>query len=118
MSALKSKTEVRTRNWESALPSGNGHREGYPACPKSANRVGLAAGRHFRSTAMNRHREIGPAGPLRADIVVKVFLGRAKFIRAADASSEGRREGPYRFIQNRPGISVVELSKNQLSRDF
>jgi hypothetical protein len=62
-----------------------------------------------------------------ADIVAKVFLGgRTKFFRAADAFYERRREGPYRFIQNRPGISVVALksntaaqkSKDQLSRDF
>jgi hypothetical protein len=43
-----------------------------------------------------------------ADIVAKVFLGgRTKFFRAADAFYERRREGPHRFIQNRPGISVV-----------
>src|SRR5258705_5158229 len=62
-----------------------------------------------------------------ADIVAKVFLGgRTKFFRAADAFYERRREGPYRFIQNRPRISVVALksntaaekSKDQLSRDF
>src|SRR5258705_11127635 len=62
-----------------------------------------------------------------ADIVAKVFLGgRTKFFRAADAFYERRREGPYRFIQNRPRISVVPLksntaaekSKDQLSRDF
>ena len=61
------------------------------------------------------------------DSVAKVFLGgRTKFFRAADAFYERRREGPYRFIQNRPGISVVALksstaaekSKDQLSRDF
>jgi DNA-binding transcriptional regulator GbsR (MarR family) len=62
-----------------------------------------------------------------ANIVAKVFLGgRTKFFRAADAFYERRREGPYRFIQNRPRISVVALksntaaekSKDQLSRDF
>jgi len=62
-----------------------------------------------------------------ADIVAKVFLGgRTKFFRAADAFYEWRREGPYRFIQNRPGISIVALksntaaekSKDHLSRDF
>jgi hypothetical protein len=65
--------------------------------------------------------------PLMADIVAKVFLGgRTKFLRAADAFYERRREGPYRFIQNRPGTSIVALksvtaaeeSKDQLSRDF
>jgi hypothetical protein len=66
-------------------------------------------------------------GPSCADIVAKVFLGgRTKIFRAADAFYERRREGPYRFIQNRPRISVVALksntaaekSKDQLSRDF
>src|SRR5258707_9011541 len=52
--------------------------------------------------------------------------GRTKFLRTADAFYERRREGPYRFIQNRPGTSIVALksdtaaeeSKDQLSRDF
>ena len=66
-------------------------------------------------------------GLLLADIVAKVFLGgRTKFLRAADAFYERRREGPYRFIHNRPGTSIVALksdtaaeeSKDQLSRDF
>ena len=66
-------------------------------------------------------------GPKSADIVAKVFLGgRTKFLRAVDAFYERRREGPYRFIQNRPGTSIVALksvtaaeeSKDQLSRDF
>ena len=61
------------------------------------------------------------------DIVAEVFLGgRTKFFSAADTFYERRREGPYRFIQNRSGISVVALksstaaekSKDQLSRDF
>ena len=59
--------------------------------------------------------------------VAKVFLGgRTKLFRAADAFCERRRERPHRFIQNRPGTSVVvlksdtaaEKSKDQLSRDF
>ena len=67
------------------------------------------------------------SGQLSADIVAKVFLGgRTKFFRAADAFYARRREGPYRFIQNRSGISVVafkgstaaEKSKDQLARDF
>ena len=66
-------------------------------------------------------------GSFCADIVAKVFLGgRTNFFRAADAFYERRREGPHRFIQNRPGISVVALksntaaekSKDQLSQDF
>ena len=61
------------------------------------------------------------------DIVAKVFLGgRTKFFRAADAFYERRREGPYRFIQNRPATSVVALksdtgaekSKDQLSPEI
>jgi hypothetical protein len=64
---------------------------------------------------------------LLADIVAKVFLGwRTKILRAADAFYARRREGPYRFIQNRSRTSVVALksdaaaekSKDQLSRDF
>src|SRR5258705_11637456 len=63
----------------------------------------------------------------RADSVEKVFLGcRTKISRAADAFYARRREGPYRFIQNRPRTFLValksdaaaETSKNQLSRDF
>jgi hypothetical protein len=62
-----------------------------------------------------------------ADIVAKVILGwRTKILRAADAFYARRREGPYRFIQNRSRTSVVALksdaaaekSKDQLSRDF
>ena len=58
--------------------------------------------------------------------VAKVFLGwRTKILRAADPFYARRCEGPYRFIQNRSGISVVALksdaaaekSKDQLSRD-
>ena len=65
--------------------------------------------------------------PLCADIVAKVFLGwRTKILRAADASYARRREGPYRFTQNRSPVSVVALksdaaaekSNDQLSRDF
>jgi hypothetical protein len=61
------------------------------------------------------------------DTVAKVFLGgQTKFFRVADAFYERRREGPYRFIQNRPGTSIVVLkgdtaaeeSKDQLSRDY
>src|SRR5260370_25926132 len=65
--------------------------------------------------------------PVMADIVAKVFLGwRTKILRAADAFYARRREGPYRFMQNRSRTSVVALksdaavekSKDQLSRDF
>ena len=65
--------------------------------------------------------------PLLADIVAKVFLGcRKKIIRAADAFYAQRREGPYRFTQNRSWTSGVALksdaaaekSKDPLSRDF
>src|SRR5882757_2889856 len=83
--------------------------------------------RRFRSTSNNRHRHTGPAGPFRADIVAKVFLGRrTKILRTADALFAWRREGPYRFIQNRSWTSVVALksdaaaekSQDRLSRDF
>jgi hypothetical protein len=65
--------------------------------------------------------------PLCADIVAKVFLGwRTKILRAADAFSARRREGPYHFIQNRSLTSIgalksdaaAENSKDQFSRDF
>jgi hypothetical protein len=78
-------------------------------------------------TPMSGHRQPGRSGPKSADIVAKVFLGwRTKILRAADAFYTRRREGPYRFIQNRSRTSVVALksdaavekSKDQLSRDF
>ena len=55
-----------------------------------------------------------------------LFGWRTKIPRAADAHYAPRREGPYRFIQNRSRISVVALKsdaaaekpKDQLSRDF
>ena len=59
--------------------------------------------------------------------VAKVFSGcRTKILRATDAFYARRREGPYRFIQNRSRTSVVTLksgaagekSKDRLSRDF
>src|SRR5437867_3225179 len=65
--------------------------------------------------------------PFRVDFVAKVFLGcRTKIPRAADAFYVQRREGPYRFIQNRSRTSVAVLKsdaaaekpKDQLWRDF
>ena len=82
---------------------------------------------NFRSTPESGLNSDIVGGPKSADIVAKVFLGgRTKLFRVADAYYGRRREGPYRFIQNRPGISVVALksntsaekSKDQLSRDF
>src|SRR5260370_35674361 len=61
------------------------------------------------------------------DNVAKVFFGRStKILRTADPVRSRRREGPYRFVQNRPRTFVAALnseaaadkSKNQLSRDF
>ena len=75
----------------------------------------------------NGHQSSTARSRLLTDIVAKVFLGwRTKILRAADAFCKRRREGPYRFIQNRPGTSIVALksvtaaeeSKDQLSRDF
>src|ERR1700693_6196147 len=64
----------------------------------------------LRSTPKNGHRQTHPACPVGADIVAKVFLGwRTKILRAADAFYARRREGPYRFIQNRSRTSVVAL---------
>ena len=49
--------------------------------------------------------------------VAKVFLGgRTKFLRAADAFYARRREGPYRFIQNRPRTSVMALNCDAAAR--
>ena len=57
----------------------------------------------------------------------KSFSGwRAKIPRAADALYARRREGPYRFIQNRSRTFVAalksdaaaEISKDRLLRDF
>jgi hypothetical protein len=82
---------------------------------------------HGRSNPESGRRSAFGRGQLRADIVAKVFLGwRTKILRAADASYARRREGPYRFTQNRSRISVVvlksdaaaEKSKDQLARDF
>jgi hypothetical protein len=64
---------------------------------------------------------------LGARIGITSVLGwRTKIFRAADAFYERRREGPYRFIQNRSRTSVAALrsdaaaekSEDQLSRDF
>jgi hypothetical protein len=60
-------------------------------------------------------------------VLKKSFWGDERiFFRAADAFYARRREGPYRFVQNRPRTFVAvlnselaaEKSKNQLSRDF
>jgi hypothetical protein len=76
---------------------------------------------------MNGPRPTASRGPLMTDSVEKVFLGcRTKILGAADAFYAQRREGPYRFTQNRPRTSVVALksdaaaerSTDQLSRDF
>jgi hypothetical protein len=51
------------------------------------------------------------------DIVAKVFLGwRTKILRAADAFYARRREGPYRFIQDRSRTSVVALKSDAEQR--
>jgi hypothetical protein len=80
-----------------------------------------------RFTPNNGHGSAWARCPKSADFVAKVFSGwRTKILRAADASSAQRREGPYRFIQNRSWTSVVPLksdaaaekSKDQLWRDF
>jgi hypothetical protein len=95
----------------------------------ATRRVGDALGHSVMSAYVSAadFAESINLGQLLTDIVAKVFLGgRTKLFRAADAFYERRREGPYRFIQNRPGISVVALksytaaekSKDQLSRDF
>src|SRR6266436_6263294 len=81
----------------------------------------------FRSSPDNGHRQKRSVCLKSADIVAKVFLGwRTKIPRADDASYARRREGPYRFIQNRSRTFAVTLksdaaaekSKDRLSRDF
>jgi hypothetical protein len=55
---------------------------------------------------------------LLANIVAKVLLGwRTKISRAADAPYAPRREGPYRFTQNRSRTSVGVLKKRRSSRE-
>ena len=60
-------------------------------------------------------------------LLQKSFWGdERKFLETADAFYARRREGPYRFVQNRPRTFVAALksdaaaekSKDQLSRDF
>jgi hypothetical protein len=88
----------------------------------------LASASTVCSAPINGHSQRLSARLKGADIVAKVFLGwRTKILRAADAFYARRREGPYRFIQNRSLASVgalksdaaaAEKSKDQLSRDF
>src|ERR1700747_596706 len=94
-------------------------------CNSATIHPGLSIFWMYRLVRSSRLRE-EPLPPL-ADIVAKVFLEwRTKILRAADAFYARRREGPYRFIQNRSLASVVALksdaaaekSKDQLSRDF
>ena len=64
-------------------------------------------------TPVSGHRQAVSACPKSADSVEKVFLGcRTKILRAADAFYARRREGPYRFIQNRSRTSVVALKSD------
>jgi hypothetical protein len=59
-------------------------------------------------------------------LLQKAFWRSSKILRAADAFCGRRREGPYRFIENRSRTSVVALKsdaaaeryKDRLSRDF
>jgi hypothetical protein len=83
--------------------------------------------RRCLEVALLRHAAVRDYVRLWDDIVAKVFLGwRTKIPRAADASYARRREGPYRFIQNRSRTFAVALksdaaaekSKDRLSRDF
>jgi hypothetical protein len=72
-------------------------------------------------------RDVRLESAIKQDIVANVFLGcRTKILRTADAFYAWRREGPYRFIQNRPrtflaalkSYGAAEKSKDQLLRDF
>ena len=101
-----------------------------PATSSSPHTAGSLKASTRRDSSRRRHCSITcneDACPVVADIVAKVFLGwRTKILRAADAFYARRREGPYRFIQNRSRTFVVALksdaaaekSKDRLSRDF
>jgi hypothetical protein len=53
---------------------------------EARSRVVLTWIRHFRSSSGNGHHQIGPFGPVRADIVAKVVLHKvSKIPRAAGA---------------------------------
>jgi hypothetical protein len=144
-------TNVEPRN---ASVKRTGNREGRELCPQGARRGQLTD--HLGRAPFARATKFDPTpwscpfiplfptlaggskvsvgskrasrvGPLLADIVAKVFLGwRTKILRAADASYARRREGPYRFIQNRPRVSAESLTsdaaaekpRDRLSRDF
>jgi hypothetical protein len=110
-------------HWEGDLLSGPNNTYIATLVERHTRYVMLAkvAGKDTRTPVLRRPVETT------ADIVAKVFLGwRTKILRAADAFSARRREGPYRFIQNRSRTSVVALksdaaaekSKDQLWRDF
>ena len=70
------------------------------------------------SSSIRSHSSQVRVSSFMADIVAKVFSGwRTKILRAADALYARRREGPYRFIQNRSGTSVVALKKRRSRRE-
>jgi len=82
---------------------------------------------HVRSTPVSDRIADIAGGPVGADIVAKVFLGRGtEIFRAADTSRAPRCEGPYRFTPKRPptfvsalrSLAATEMSQNGLSRDF
>src|SRR6202162_1257466 len=92
------------------------------AAVRESSMHALAAERRFVRVMTTMERPLSGD-----DSVAKVFLGcRTKILRAADAFYARRREGPYRFIQNRSRTSAVALksdaaaekSKDQLSREF
>src|SRR5260221_4403945 len=103
---------VRTRLTSSGLSTG-GSLWGSLMCQTSAARSWR------RSVTRNKNR---------TPVMIRLRLQRwrTKILRAADAFYARRREGPYRFIQNRSRTSVVALksdaaaekSKDQLSLRF
>src|SRR5215216_2335515 len=92
---------------------------GCPACCSALPRE------RFSPLALSGCRTSALLGLLLWGYCCKSLFGGTNAI-SADASYERRREGPYRFIQNRPGTSIgalksdtaAEKPKDQLSRDF
>src|SRR2546423_6114880 len=74
---------------------------------------------------VGRPHQAGPIRSWRADSLVFVWLdpgitpcckSLSKILRAADGFYEWRREGPYRFIQNRSRAPAVALKPTQEQR--
>jgi hypothetical protein len=86
--------------------------------PERSPRPDFAGGGRFEiSPSLSSDGSIRPDPAIKSGTVAKVFLGwRTKILRAADAFYARRREGPYRFIQNRSRTSVLALKSTQRQR--